>query len=202
MRAPYIVHVVVVALGALAVVTAARAARGYTGLSFFPPDPRTLAPAAATYIPLGGNATALRARRDITAAMGLSAARVAGALDLLASLGDRVGVVEWPAGLPGRRPATGDCSAGAPNPRVRALALIARIKVTDVVALTGDPTVKRRVGELRRGLNYTLAYTCAGVQVYRVTVRGEGGGYAAIVAGDGVFASDLAVMNRIIMVNR
>lgn len=204
MKIPYIAHGAVAMLGLLAVVTSARATQSYRGLSLFPPDPRTLVPASATaYVPLDGSATAARARRDVATAIGLDSGRVGVALAVLAALGDRAGVVEWPAG--GQRTVrVGDrcpASISSGNPHGAPLALIAQLKVSDVVALTQDPAVKSHVDQLRRGLGVTPSYTCAGVAVYRVTLQDEGGGYAAIVAGDGVFATDPATIDRIILAN-
>jgi len=184
---PSIAHGAVVLLGVLAVVTSAHAAKRYAGISFFPPEPRTLVPASATaYLPLAGDrpeATA-RALDDLAAVTGIRRGTLVAGTTLIGTLGDHMGVARWDAGA-----------------HPRSLALIAQVKISDVVALTGDPAVKRRVGELRRGLSVRVAYVYRDVKVYRVRFQNGGGGYACLVAGDAVFATDPATANRVISAN-
>lgn len=190
-RRPYVVHVVLVVVGVLAVATAAHAARHYAGVSFFPPEPRTLIPAGAAYAPLSGNgggtATERGALRDLAAATGIAPAMLAQGTALFASLGDHVGIVRW--GRNGTR-------RGGPS-----LALIAQIRISDVVALTGDASVRRRVQALRQGVSWRVAYVHDGVKVYRFSIGSTGVAYGCLVAGDGVFAADPATANRIIEAN-
>ncbi len=190
-RRPYVVHVTLVVVGALAVATAAHAARHYAGLSFFPPEPRTLVPAsAAAYVPLsgagGGTAAEREALDGLAAATGIPPATLAHGTGLFASLGDHVGIVRW----------SGTRSGAGPS-----LALIAQIRISDVVALTGDESVRRRVQALRQGVSWRVAYVHDGVKVYRFSIGSAGVAYGCLVAGDGVFASDPATANRIIEAN-
>ena len=189
-RRPYAVHVVLVVVGALAVATAAHAARHYAGLSFFPPEPRTLVPPGAAYAPLSGNgggtATERGALRDLAAATGIRPAMLTDGVALLASLGDHVGIVRWSGTRPGAGPA---------------LALITQLKISDVVALTGDASVRRRVQVLRQGVSWRVAYVHNGVKVYRFSIGSAGVAYGCLVAGDGVFASNPVTANRIIEAN-
>ncbi len=191
-RRPYAVHVVLVVVGVLAVATAAHAARRYAGVSFFPPEPRTLVPAsAAAYVPLSGKgsgtAAERRALRDLAAATGIPPATLAQGTALFASLGDHVGIARW-----GRNGTRRDGPA---------LVLIAQIRISDMVALTGDASVRRRVQALRQGVSWRVAYVHDGVKVYRFSIGSTGVAYGCLVAGDGVFASNPATANRIIEAN-
>lgn len=183
---PRIAHGAVAALGVLAVVTSVHGAKRYAGISFFPPEPRTLVPASATYVALtsGRPDMAGRSLDDLAAATSIRRETLVAGTSLIGMLGDHMGVARWRTGA-----------------RVPALALIAQVKVSDIVALTGDPMVKRRVGELRRGLSLHVAYVYRGVKVYRARFQNGGSGYACIVAGDAVFASDPATANRVIAAN-
>jgi hypothetical protein len=196
LRLPYAVHALLVLLGVLAIATSVRTAQRYSGISFSPPAPRTLVPpSAATYTPvnLHPESPATRTALDhLVAATGLPRGRLLEAIDLLNALGDRVGIAEWPASASGR---------------ARSLALIAQIKLSDVIALTQDVRVKHRVAHLRSGMGLERARHESGagdngVTVYRVTFQGSGTAYACIVAGDGVLATDLATANRIIQWNQ
>jgi len=190
-RRPYVVHMVLVVVGALAVATAAHAARHYAGLSFFPPEPRTLVPAGAAYVPLlgngGGTAAERGSLRDLAATTGIRPTTLTEGAALLASLSDHVGIVRW----------SGTQSGASP-----AMALITQLKISDVVALTGDAAVRRRVQALRQGVSWRVAYVHDGVKVYRFSIGSAGVAYGCLVAGDGVFASDPATANRIIEANR
>ena len=196
LRTPYAVHALLVLLGVLAIATTVRTAQRYTGLSLVPPEPRTLVPrSAATYTPISlhPESPATRQALDhLAATTGLARGRIVGALELLDMLGDHVGIAEWP-----------------PSSAVRmhALALVAQIKLSDAIALTQNAKVKPRVESLRRGMRLdrvihegVAGYT--GVTIYRITFLDGGHAYACIVAGDGVLATDLATVNRIIRWNQ
>jgi len=190
-RRPYVVHVVLVVVGVLAVATAAHAARHYAGVSFFPPEPRTLVPAsAAAYALLSGDGSGAtadqRALDGLAATTRIRRGTLTEGAALLASLGDHVGIVRW----------SGTRSGAGP-----AMALITQLKISDVVALTGDAAVRRRVQVLRQGVSWRVAYVHDGVKVYRFSIGSAGVAYGCLVAGDGVFASDPATTNRIIEAN-
>jgi len=192
-RKPYAVHALLVLVGVLAVATAVHAAGRYTGLSFFPPDPRTLVPtSAAAYVPLSGDSRGTveerRALRGLAATTGVRQATLAQVVSLLSSLGDRVGVARW----------TQDKIHRGSSP---AMAFIAQIRISDEVALTGDSTSGRRAQALTKGTTWRLAYTHDGVDVYRFSIGGGGKAYGFLLAGDGVFASNPATANLMIEAN-
>jgi len=192
-RRPYAVHVLLVLVGVLAVATAVHAAGRYTGLSFFPPDPRTLVPAsAAAYVPLTGDgrgtADGRQALRDLGAATGVRQAALVGVVSLLTALGERVGVARWSGGV-------------APRGVRPSFALIMQIRISDEVVLTGGSAVGRRAQALSRRANWRLAYVHDGVEVYRFSIGGGGVAYGFLLAGDGVFASNPAAANLMIAAN-
>jgi hypothetical protein len=183
-------------LGVLAIATTVRTAQRYTGLSLVPPEPRTLVPrSAATYSPIllhPESPATRRALDHLAATTGLARGRIVGALELLDMLGDHVGIAEWPT---------------SSAVRMHALALVAQIKLSDAIALNQNAKVKRRVESLRRGMRldrviYEGVAGYTGVTIYRITFVDGGNAYACLVAGDGVLATDLATVNRIIRWNQ
>ncbi len=152
------------------------------------PRPAASSPAAMPSPPGngGGTATERGALRDLAAATGIRPATLTEGVALLVSLGDHVGIARWNGARPGAGPA---------------MALITQLKISDVVALTGDASVRRRVQALRQGVSWRVAYVHDGVKVYRFSIGSTGVAYGCLVAGDGVFASDPATANRIIEAN-
>jgi len=145
-------------------------------------------------VPLSGDggetAAGRQALRDLAAATGIWPATLVQGVAIFASLGDHVGIAH--------------CDRhGAAAGAGLSSALISQIRISDVVALTGDASVRRRVQALRQGVSWRVAYVHDGVKVYRYrfSVGSAGLAYGLLVAGDGVFAADPATANRIVEAN-
>lgn len=133
-----------------------------------------LAALSATYRAHPGTSQALAQLRS---AMGIATLRQ---LDTVsASVGDRVGVAVWmpPAALPNAQPK---------------VAIIAQLKPASLLSLA-------RGGNPLQGLvTFSAPTPYHGATIYRVAFTGGGSGYGAVISGDGVLATDLITIERVV----
>lgn len=95
---------------------------------------------------------------------------------ILGAIGDQVGVALWAPSSPG------------PD-AIPQVAIVAQLKVTDLFG---------GMSPFAGLATFTPVTSHQGVTIYRASVQGSSAGYACIVAGDGVLASDLTTVERVI----
>ena len=166
----------IIALGILAVVTAAHAAQGSSGLSFFPPEPKTLVESSASYNLLGHAAPAAQLQ-TFEARTGISLATLGTGAGLLQQLGDHVGVATW----------SGSSSA-----------IIGQIRISDLPRLTGSGPLASQATNLRASVHMSRVEVYAGIKVYRFIFDTGGVAYGCLFHGDAVLATDTATIERLI----